>query len=1068
MLFFVLIDLLKNSPIKFIMQNYLLLVNCIPKKVKYLLFTFFMVCGFKAIAQQQITGTVIDSEGMPLIGVNVIVEGTNTGTSTDFDGKFVLTASSENVLVFSYVGFQEQRVPVGTSSVVNVTLVEDSESLDEVIVVAYGTATKKDLTGAVSSISSEELTEFPANSVDQAIQGKTAGVQVTQDSGAPGSSISVNIRGIGSFGNTTPLYVVDGFPTQDISFLNPNSIQSISVLKDASAGALYGVRASNGVVIIETKKGVRNKMTVSIDSWSGFRSKPKEIEVLNAQQFAQFASSLGEAQGAETLEEWDNPGSLRNINWQEYAFRSGFRMGHNVSVRGGGDKLRAAFTAGILDEEGIVIASSYKRYNVGLNVGFDISDNLSLRTDIKYSYNESYQNLGQGYYNLNKVFANVPYLSNTTGINEPYDGNGNYGAFTDSGLISQSVNVLAQALQLDNDNGRNVVLGNFGVDYDFFNDFTATFNFGFNSQNFAGWSFLPTYNRGNNNNDNNPDAQYSITQNTFNNVLYEGILEYNKVLDNHTIEVLVGASSQKEYFKNVFVDSRGFLNNDIRDLSQAESIVDRSGTNGTSTLASQFARVNYNYDSKYYLTATIRRDGNGDRFGPNNLWGIFPAFALSWNLDQESFMSDSAFDVLKLRGSWGETGNYFGIGPFEYAGFYNNGTGTDNAGYVLGGSPVQGLQPVSLPNPDLKWETQIQTNIGIEGELLNNRLYFTLDWFKKESSDFLFNQTIPSQTGFTSRSVNGGNVVNKGLEVLVGYRKARGEFTWDISANLTVIDNEITELVGDTDYVVFESEFVPNFVDNWLGFTRSYVGGNVGTFYGYRADGIFQTQGEIDALNNAAPEGVYQSADTAPGDRRFRDLNGDNFINGEDREVIGSPIPDFYGGLNLNGSYKNFNLGIDIYGSAGNDILNFTRVELETAGGYGLTNAYSNIGTEYFNNRWTPDNPSNTFARAVVDDVNQNNRVSDYFVEDGSFLRLRNIKLGYSFPAQAIESLGLTNANVYVSGQNLITLTSYSGWDPEIGQVSDVDGNSGVQTRGIDFGAYPVTRIFTLGVNLQF
>ena len=506
----------------------------------------------------------------------------------------------------------------------------------------------------------------------------------------------------------------------------------------------------------------------------------------------------------------------------------------------------------------------------------------------------------------------------------------------------------------------------------------------------------------------------------------------------------------------------------MRDLAQAEEITDRRGTSGTSTLASTFARFNYSYDSKYYLTATVRRDGVGDRFGENNLWGVFPSFALGWNIDEEDFMDDSVFDILKFRASWGETGSFLGISPFQFLANYNNGSGSNDAGYVFGGNLSPGLEPVSLANPDLKWETQIQTNIGIEGELLDRRLYFTLDWFNKESSDFLFNQAIPSQTGFTTKSVNGGNVTNKGLELLVGYRKNEGDFTWDVSANFTTIKNNIEELVGVNPYVIFDSTFAPDFVDNWQGVTRSYIGGNVGTFYGYRADGIFQNQSEIDALDASAPDGAYQSEFTAPGDRKFRDINGDGEVTGEDREVIGSPFPDFYGGISFTAQYKGFDLGIDLYGTYGNEILNFARVELETFGGYGLSNAYSNISKEYRDNAWTTSNPSNTYSRLVIEDFNQNNRVSDQYVEDGSYLRLRNIKLGYTIPRRIVEKLSLSNAKVYISGQNLITLTGYSGWDPEIGQVSDNNGNSGVQTRGVDTGAYPITKSVTLGVNLQF
>ena len=1026
----------------------------------------FMLCCF--VQAQGVSGTVSDETG-PLPGASVVVKGTTTGTQTDFDGNFTLdNIGDDAVLTISYVGYTTQEIPVEGRSTIQVTLQEDAQALDEVVVVAYGTSTKKDLTGAVGIIQSDEITSFPNTSVDQAIQGKTAGVQVTQDSGAPGASVSVNIRGVGSFGNTTPLYVIDGFPTQDISFLNPNDIASISVLKDASAGALYGVRASNGVVIIETKGGTRDKMVVSVDSWTGVKMAPDKVGVLNVEQWASFANELGTAQGKEVLPEWSNPGDLRNINWQDYAFNDAFRMGHNISVRGGGEKLRAAFTAGVLDEDGVVLASSYKRYNVGLNLDADLSDKLRLKTDLKYSYSENFQNLAAGYYNLLKVFANVPYLDNRTGTNLPYDGNGNYGAFTSTELLAQSSNVLAGALRPDNDNGSNIVLGNFSAEYDFLPGFTAKGNLGFNSRNYGGWGFNPTYNNGGL--DNNPNASYNISQNTSNEYILEGILEYDRLFGKHKVNLLAGLSAQRSKYKNIYVNSQGFLNNNIRDLSQAAEVTDRSGTWGTSTLASTFARLEYNYDSKYYLTATVRRDGNGDHFGANNLYGIFPSFALSWNIDEEAFMEDSFFDVLKLRGSWGETGSFLGIGAFQYLANYNNGTTTDDAGYVFGGNPVQGLQPVSLSNPDLKWETQIQTDIGLEAEFLNNRLYVTADWFNKESSDFLFQQAIPSQTGFTTKSVNGGNVTNKGIEILVGYRKFDGDFTWDVSANFTSIKNNITELVGTNDYVIFDTEFAPGFVDNWQGATRSYVGNNVGTFFGYRADGIFQTQAEIDALNSAAPEdiGVYQSAATAPGDRKFKDLNNDGFITGEDREVIGSPFPDFYGGLNLNAGYKGFDLQVDVYGTYGNQILNFARVERETFGGYGLANAFTNIGTEYFNKRWTPTNPSNTYSRAVIEDINKNNRISDHYVEDGSFLRLRNVRLGYSLPNNLIENLGMASAKIYISGQNLITLTGYSGWDPEIGQVSDNNGNSGVQSRGIDTGAYPITRSFTLGVNLQF
>jgi TonB-dependent starch-binding outer membrane protein SusC len=1042
-------------------------------KDRFILLTTPEVTGNDFSVQQQktVTGTVMDESGEPLPGVTVLVKNTTQGTVTNAKGNYTLTNFPEDaVLVFSFVGMRSHEVPVGNQTTINLTLEEETIGLEEVVAIAYGSSTKRDLTGAVSSISSEDIEKYPATSVAQALQGKTAGLQVTQNSGRPGSSVSVNIRGIGSFGNNEPLYVVDGFPLQDISFINPNDIESISVLKDASAAAIYGVRANAGVVIIATKRGVKGDVGVSIDSWVGIQSKPDQIEMLNAQEFAEFALNVGEAQGKSVLEEWRNPGELNNVNWQDYTFDTGIRHGHNIIIRGGNERSRTALSLGMVDEDGVVITSSYKRYNVGLNSDYEITDNLSVRADLKYTYSENFLELNQGYYGFMKVYSNAPYLTDVTGTSEPYDGKGNYGAFTESALLNSSRNILANALQGDQDNGNKIFLGNLALDYSFLNGFTATGKFGVQSRDYAGWSFSPRYDRGIN--DNNPVASYNINQNTSLEYLAEGLLKYQRHFGEHRVDFLAGASAQQNQFERVSVTGRGFLNNQIRDMSAADEITGTSGTYGTATFVSTFARAGYSFKQKYYLTATVRRDGVGDRFSRSNLYGTFPSISLGWNIDQEAFMANAGFDLLKLRGSWGETGNSQGIQPFQFLTYYTGGSNSDDSGYVFGGVPVSGLAPQTLANPNLVWESQVQTSIGVDGELLDRRLYFTFDYFEKSAKDFLLEETIPHQTGFTSRAVNAGNVDNNGFEILVGYRNMKGEFTWDVSANFTKIKNEITELTKNQDFLVYDTQFVPNHIDNWLGFTRSYVGGSIGTFYGYRADGIFQTQQEIDALNQLAPDGIYQESTgdnpIAPGDRRFKDLDGNGKITSEDREIIGNPFPDFYGGMDFNASYKNFELGLSFYGSYGNDILNFVKVELESLGQFGNTNAYTNVSKEYFNNRWTTENPSDTYARAVVEDVNRNTRVSDYYVEDGSFLRLRNIQLAYNVSTEVLDKIGFSNLKIYVSGQNLLTITGYSGLDPEIGTVTDVSGRSGVQTRGLDFGSYPNTQTYTLGVNLQF
>ncbi|MDI1304266.1 MAG: SusC/RagA family TonB-linked outer membrane protein, partial [bacterium] len=496
----------------------------------------------------------------------------------------------------------------------------------------------------------------------------------------------------------------------------------------------------------------------------------------------------------------------------------------------------------------------------------------------------------------------------------------------------------------------------------------------------------------------------------------------------------------------------------------------------TQTLVGALARLNYNYDSKYYITGTWRNDGIGNRFVIENSRANFFSAAGGWNIDEEAFMDGSVFNVLKLRASWGQTGNALGVSPFQYLANYSNGTsGTDDSGYILGDSPYlsSGLTPDNTQNKSLTWEKQVQTNVGFEGELFNNSLYFTVDYFVKKSSDFLFNKVTPAQSGFSTGAVNAGQISNKGLELLVGYRKTKGEFTWDASVNLTTIKNNIDKLADEnTKFVLLEENFIPTWATNWKDVTRSYVGGNVGTFYGYKADGIFQTQGEIDALNANAPGGAYQNPKTSPGDRKFKDLNGDGRITDADRTVIGSPIPKVFGNFNFNAKYKSFDLGIDIYGTFGNDILNYSRVEQETAGGFNLGQTYTNVSKDYYNNRWTVANPSNEYARAIVDDVDtKNNRVSDHFVEDGSYVRLRNVKFGYTFPSSMIKTIGMTNLNVFVSAQNLLTITKYSGIDPEVGQLgSNIDGKTldTVQATGIDIGAYPVSKSLTVGVNLQF
>ncbi len=1041
--------------------------------------------------QSSVSGVITDANGLPLAGATVIEKGTSNGAASDFDGNYTLNVTSTNaVLVFSSLGYKTKEITVGNQTTLNVQLEEDTAALDEVIVVAYGTASKKDLTGAVATVSAETLNSFPATNVDQALQSAAAGVQVTSNSGAPGSSVSVNIRGVGSFGSTTPLYIVDGFPTTNISFVNPNTIQSISVLKDASATALYGVRANNGVVIIQTKQGVKGKVQVEFNSFLGFHSSPKELDVLDVNQFAAFTTELSSSSNTQVAGNaipysgWSNPSSLRHINWQDQIFDSAISKSSTLSVRGGGDKSRIAFTAGIFDQEGTLLGSEFVRYDMGLNAAFDVTDKIRVKANAKYVTSQSFQPLGTGRGNLLNLYATVPHLAPAGeanlngGVNPtdlPVDANGNFGAFPDvtGEAFRDGQNWVARALENDLDNVTNTLLANIDAEWDIYGGLSTQLKVGARVDNFAGESFLPEYYRSSGNVDLRNDAQYSTSQSTSNEWLAEYLLKYNTTIaDKHNIDVLAGVSAQRRYRKFTGATGLGFLNNSIRSIAAADNIQNAFGVSDRRTLASTFARLNYNFDSKYYLTGTIRRDGVGDVFSRNNLWGVFPSVGAGWNIDEEDFMDSSIFNRLKLRGSWGETGSFFGIQPFQFVFFFQGlATGTTDTSYAFDGSNSSlGLAALGAANSDLSWETQTQTNIGLEGELLNGNIYFTADYFNRESGDFLFNNTVPSQSGFTTQPQNGGTVVNKGFELLLGYRKNDGDFTFDINANVTFVDNEITRIDNLSKEVVFPNQFLNNFNEDgfWYDITRAREGGEVGAFYGFVADGIFQNQAEID---NAPTQDVS----TAPGDRRFRDISGpngvpDGIIDGEfDRTEIGSPVPDFYGSLNLNFAYKNFDIGFNFYGSYGNDVLNLVKRELESASGYGNSASFSNVSTEYFNNRWTGEGSTNTFARAVIDDNDvQNNRASSYFVEDGSFLRLRNLNIGYTLPQNIIEKLGLSTLRIYTSMQNLFTITNYSGSDPEIGQNTDINGNNNVTTRGIDAGAYPLSKTFTLGLNLKF
>lgn len=1042
------------------------------KHILSMLWLMSLLLGSSRLMAQSTTinGTVVDDAGEGLPGVNVLVKGTTTGTVTNVDGTYTINVpSSADTLVYSSIGYVSEEVAINNQATIDLAMLPDIKSLQEVVVVGYGTQERKDLTGSIASVSSEEIQKVPITTVNQALQGRAAGVQVTQNDGRPGGGVSVKIRGIGTFGNNNPLYVVDGYPISGgLENLNPNDIETMDVLKDASAVAIYGSRAANGVVMITTKRGKEGKAQVTFDSYVGIQTKPDFFDVMNARQFATLANEVGMAQDVPVLPEWSNPESLRNINWQEELYRNAPQQSYNLSVRGGSEKTQAALSLGYFDQDGIVRKSFFKRYTATLNVDHQIANRLKVGTSMKYTYSRDRNRFGAGVGSLGRLSELLPTMTGNPLTDQVKDENGVYGYYPAGNIAGfDAVNPVADIETNDDKNGNNQFLGTAFAELEIIDGLKVKTNLGYNLRSYSGWSFYPAHNRSNG----RPQTEYYQNANTTEEWLWENTISYDKTIGIHTFSVVGGVSAQENLYRFLNGSGKGYPSDELRSIAGAEAVT-VDGSEQIWSLYSQFGRVNYKLLDRYIITGTIRRDGSS-RFASGNQYGIFPSFSAAWRLSDERFMRGINFlSDLKLRGGWGEVGNQ-NIGLFRYLNTYSAGSITQDAGYPFGGVIVPGLAPQGLPNPNLQWETTTQTNFGVDASFLEGKINLSVDYYNKKSGDLLLDVPLSTLTGFKSAAVNAGSIVNKGLEFVLGYQHAEGDFQWGVNANLTTVNNEITALAEGLSNIGNSNIGLPGFAttDGWNTFSRSEVGGEVGAFYGYVSDGIFQTQEEIDALNPEEVESgaivYYQYSGTSAGDRKFKDISGpngapDGVITEDDRTIIGSPIPDFYYGISFNASYSDFDLSLFFNGSQGNEILNYQKKNLESIGVTGGSLGYSNASVEYVNNRWTGEGTTNTYSRAVIKDVNGNSRVSDYFVEDGSFLRLKNIQLGYTLPRDLMSKIFLQSARVYIAGTNLLTFTKYSGWDPEIGEVS------GVTATGVDVGAYPVARTFTVGVNLQF
>ncbi|RLD17692.1 MAG: TonB-dependent receptor [Bacteroidetes bacterium] len=989
---------------------------------KYLFGLLFVLIVLPGFSQQiTVTGILTDAaDGLPLIGVNVISQQKGLGTVSDFDGIYSITVDPNDTLHYSYVGFSDMYVAVAGRSEINLQMTIDAEVLDEVVVVGYGTQKKSDLTGAVSTIKAKELTKIPTASIDQALQGKVSGVQVTPISGEPGAAAVIRIRGVGTLNDASPLFVVDGMLLDDINFLNPYDVESVEVLKDASATAIYGSRGANGVIIITTKKGVKTgDAHIELSAYYGSQSLDKKIALTNAGEFAILANEVAANEG--TAPPFDNPEEFNEgTDWQDEIFQTAPIMNYQLAISGASDRMDYRISGNYFKQQGIVKGSDFQRFTLRINNNY----HLSSWADIGHNISLIHRNV--------EVAADViPSAYRADPTVPPIDSSGDFG---NTSARSSVANPVAQIAFNNNSNFGNRAVGNFFIDLKFLKDFTFRSNFGFDVQYNQGKNFVPEFFvSAIQQNDKNRLTLFSNRSQSW---LWDNTITYHKEWEKHRLNILGGITAQEFQFED-FGGSRQGLPGESDELWYLSAGEIDGQTNYNSafewSMLSYLFRTNYTFDNRLLFTATLRVDGSS-KFGKNNRYGYFPSFALGWNVSQESFMESVDFvSRLKLRSSWGVIGN-------EKIGAYaGRAVVTSNLNAVLGNQPALnfGASIITLANPDIKWEETNQFDIGVEMGFLNNRLSAVIDFYNRVTDGILIDVPIPDYIGSANNPVvNAAKVKNSGFDFDLNWRETKGKFSYSLGLIASMVNNEVIEL-GEGREEIFGGDLG---VGGKLG-TRTVVGLPIGAFYGYETDGIFQTLEEIQSSPTIGDE--------RPGDLRFVDRNGDGEITSDDRVYLGSPIPNLLYGFHLGANYAGFDFSIDFNGISGNNIINAKK--MARFGTYNFEDTYLD--------RWTGEGTSD--SEPLVTNGGHNYNVSDRFIEDGSFFRLRNIQFGYSLPIEALSKMHLSGLRFYVSGTNLVTWADYSGYTPEITSNS-------VISVGIDRGVYPIAKTIIGGLSVTF
>jgi len=1013
--------------------------------------------------QRTVTGTVTSEDQGALPGVNIVVQGTTQGAVTDGQGNYSISVSGDDAtLVFSFIGYSTQAVPVGNQTTLNITLAPDVTSLDEIVVTAYATQKKKDLTGAVGIINTEELTQMPQSNVTQAMQGRVAGVTVTTDS-RPGQSGKVRIRGFSSFSNNSPLYVVDGVPTTDVATINPDDIESMSVLKDAGAASIYGSRASNGVIVITTKKGSSSGINVNFNMYAGVQNAGDGPDnMLSTDEFAQLQWLVydnegitedhpvyGPSTGNPTIPSW----GANTKWWDEVMVKNAVIQNYDLSLSGGNQNSKFYASLGYFDQDGVVLNNWYKRYSGRFNSEFNIKDRVTIGENINIVHRSDRgtgRNGEEGTAVATGVYRTQPIIpvkwtdADYVGLSHTFT-EGDWGGTGIAPRLGNGSNYVADATRSEDNTWQNLrVFGNVFADVKIIEglNFRTSFGGSYGNSYYRGWTGM-TYE----NSENTATSSYQNNADYGGEWTWTNTLTFARQMGEHNLLAVLGYEAGKYGMgRNVGATKAGYFSEALtfRTVDNGANLVNGWGGYGTPrTLVSQFLRADYNFRDKYYVSGTVRRDGSSV-FGPETRYGVFPSVSAGWRISDESFLAGAGFlNDFKIRGGYGTMGNQLPVSTANQ--FYLYAGSAANSYYDINGttgSSQLGFHPSRIGNPDAQWETNVTANIGFDVVMLNRTLEMNFDWYVKDSKDLLFTPELPGTAGNASApAVNIGEMHNTGIDLQVIYHQMWGDFSFEANATFTTYTNEIVSISPGYDYFDSGGSRIGSF-------NRNTVGNPMGQFWGYEVSGIFQSQGEVDgaATQDGATAGTF----------RYADIDGSGAIDPEDRTFIGNPNPNFTYGLNLVFGYKGFDLTAFFYGSQGAEIFNYNKWWLDFWPSF-----QGQKSTDLLYNSWSPSNTSGTTPMASNQSNFSTNTVSNsYYVEDGSFFRLKNLQIGYTFDKAVLGNV-FANARIYLQATNLFTITQYSGLDPELASFSDT-------FMGVDEGNLPAIQQYLIGVSFGF